>query len=77
MELFQWLSENLPLVVVALYALLNLLNAVLKLVPGDQGEQPGGWLSTVRSVLDKISLLTNRDAAGTLKAPLTSSKPKE
>ena len=66
--------ENLPTVLVVLYALLNLVNGVLTLVPGDQGEGAGGWLSKVRSVLDRVSVLTSKDGSGTVKLPLVKSK---
>lgn len=77
MDIIQWLLENWPAVLVILYGVLNVLNAVLKLVPGDQGEESGGWFHTMRKLLDSLSVLVPRDAAGTLKAPLTSSKPVE
>lgn len=76
-SLVKWVTENWATVVVLAYMLLNLVNGVLALVPGDQGEGAGGWLSKVRSVLDRVSVLTNRTASGTLKLPLTTSKPAE
>ena len=72
--LVKWVTENLGTVLLLTYALLNVVNGVLELVPGKQGEEPGGWLSKVRSVLDRVSVLTNRTASGTLKLPGTTSK---
>ena len=72
-----WTVENWPLMLGIVYGLLNLLNGILKLVPGDQlGEESGkGFLPTARKLVDKISVLTAKDGAGTVKAPLASSKP--
>lgn len=77
-DVVTWVSENW-LVVLGLTVLFgNLLNGVLRLVPGDQGEQEGGWLSKtlkfLRGLLDRSSVLTNHDGAGTVKLPLTKSK---
>lgn len=70
----EFLVENWAALVTVLWLALNLLNAVLKLVPKDQGEQEGGWLHTLLGWLDKLSVLTRANAKGTVKLPLTDSK---
>jgi hypothetical protein len=69
-----WVSENYLLVLGLVYMALNLVSGILTLIPGDQGEGEGGFLSKLRSVLDRISVLTAKDASGTVKMPLTASK---
>lgn len=73
-NVLKWVVEHWGTMLVLLYGLLNLINGVLSLIPGDQGEGEGGWLSKVRAVLDRISVLTSKDGTGTVKAPLTKSK---
>ncbi len=74
MDALKWLMDNQVALLVAAYAVLNVLNAVLSVVPGDQGEGKGGWLSKVRSVLDRVSLLTAKGDPVSVKMPLTKSK---
>lgn len=74
MDALRWLLENQVALVGVAYLLLNLVNAVLTLVPGDQGEGEGGWLTKVRSVLDRVSILTAKGSVTKAKAPLTKSK---
>lgn len=74
MGFVQYLLENQVALLAVVYLALNLVNAVLNLVPGDQGEGQGGWLSKVRSVVDRLSLLTAKGDPSSLKVPLTKSK---
>lgn len=67
-----WVTANSAVLLGLAYAAVNLLNGVLTLAGSSTG-----WLGTVRKALDKISLITNKDAASSVKLPLTSSKPKE
>lgn len=76
-DALKWIVENWATVLVLLYGLLNVINGVLTLVPGDQGEGEGGWLSKVRGVLDRVSVLTGKDGAGTVKLPGTKSKTEQ
>lgn len=77
-DVLQWITENWLAVVLVVYALLNTINGVLKLVPGDQGEQAGGWLHKVLGwvgdLVDRGSVVTRSDADGTLKVPGSKSK---
>ena len=70
-----WITENWPLALGVLYGLLNVINGVLRLVPGDQGEGEDGWLAKVRGGLDRVSALTGQNGRGTLKLPGTKSEP--
>lgn len=74
-DVLTWVTEHWPLVLGVVYALLNVVNGVLRLIPGNQGEQEGGWLGTVRGVVDRVSVLTGQDGKGTLKLPGTASTP--
>jgi hypothetical protein len=71
MEALKWLLENQLALLALAYGLLNVVNGVLNLIPGDQGES---FLGKVRSVLDRVSLLTAKDGKNTLKLPLSKSK---
>lgn len=75
MDLVKWMLEHYVEVLVVTYGLLNVINGVLVLIPGLQGEQEGGWLSKVRGLLDRVSLLTAKDGHNTVKMPGTASKP--
>ncbi len=77
-DLLKWVAENW-LVVTGLVVLAgNLLNGVLRLIPGNQGEEEGGWLhgtlKFLRGLLDRSSVLSAKDGAGTVKLPLAKSK---
>ncbi len=76
-DVMKWVMENWVVVLGLVYMLLNVVNGVLLLVPGEQGEEKGGWLHTIRSWLDRISVLTNSDADGTLKTPVVSKSTKK
>lgn len=67
-----WVSENWGTVLGLLYMLLNLVSGVLDLAHVEHG-----FIGTLRSWLDRVSVLTARNAGGTVKLPLVTSKPKQ
>lgn len=69
MSVLTWAVENQVAVFGIAYGALNLLNAVLDLAKVEHG-----WLAKVRSVLDRLSILTAKDGANTVKLPATKSK---
>lgn len=69
MSVLTWAVENQVAVFGIAYAALNLLNGVLDLAKVEHG-----WLAKVRAVVDRLSVLTAKDGANTIKAPLSKSK---
>ena len=59
-----WLVNNWHLIAMVLVVVINVLNAISK-------HTDAKWLLVV---IDVLSVLTNADAKGTVKAPLTRSK---
>lgn len=55
-------------------AVLGVANLINGLVPGAPA---AGVLGTIRKVIDRLSVLTSKDGANTLKLPGTASKPVE
>jgi hypothetical protein len=54
MEFLNWILANYMAIGVAVLGLVVAVIAILKFVPGNQGEEEGGWLDKVKVFLEKI-----------------------
>ena len=72
-SLVGWVVANLPLVLGVAYAAVNLAVAVTKMTPSSKDDT---FVAKVKAILDRISILTHSNAAGTVKMVGTKSQPK-
>lgn len=72
MEALKWLLDNQLLLLGVVYALINLVNAVLLAIPGKQEAE--GWVAKAKAFVDRVSLLTAKGDPKSLKLPLSKSK---
>lgn len=74
-SVLSWLGENWVVLVAVVYGLLNVANSVTSLTPTDKDDKVVAKIkSVVSKVVDFLSVLTKKDATGTLKTPLSTSK---
>lgn len=70
-ELWKWCVENPEAAITLGYVALSILNGLVK---KSQLGWAGGILSKARALLDRVAILTAKDADGTVKLPLMKSK---
>lgn len=71
-EIVGWLVANVGTLLTIAGAVVGVASMVTALTPSPKDDL---FVSKVKGYLDRLSVLTHKDAAGTVKLPLTKSKP--
>lgn len=75
-ETIRWIIENWEAIALIIGGLMAIANAITALTDTPKDDILVFKITTkIKAVLDRISVLTHSDAKGTLKLPLTKSKP--
>lgn len=71
-EAIRWAIENWATCLVIVGGLLSVASTITALTETPKDD---AVVSRIKAIFDRISVLTHKDGAGTLKVPLTKSRP--